>query len=406
MVFDRARFHNLLDVRRYVPGTIVGLILIAAGGPGAAAPATGPTFELNVISPVTGSGAFLGKSYAESWRAIEEVVNASGGIGGRRLKIVIADSQTNGQVDLQLVNGLIANRIAVFVDGGPSPACNASVPVVVRTGPVDYCLSPVIHPPAGSFVFSASASTADLAKTAVRYVRARGWTRVAMMTSTDSTGQDYDREIDAALQLPENANVILAAREHFNPSDLSAVAQVTRLKAAGPQAVMVWATGTPLGTVLRGLKDVGLDTPVITNNSNMTYAQMTAYSGFLPAQLYFPALRGMLPEGTGKGPLREAQTQYANAFRAIGVKPDLGHNLAWDPTMIVIDALRKFGPSASAEQVRDHILHLHGWVGVNGVYDFSGGDQRGIGQSSLAIARWDGGRGTWVQVSQPGGAPR
>jgi branched-chain amino acid transport system substrate-binding protein len=83
----------------------------------------------------------------------------------------------------------------------------------------------------------------------------------------------------------------------------------------------------------------------------------------------------------------------------------LAHNLVWDPAMILVDALRHLGPSAGAQQIRDYILRLHGWVGVNGVYDFTAGDQRGLTQSSAAVDLWDASKDNWVQVSRPGGTP-
>jgi hypothetical protein len=71
--------------------------------------------------------------------------------------------------------------------------------------------------------------------------------------------------------------------------------------------------------------------------------------------------------------------------------------------MIIVDALRHLGTHATAQQIRDYILHLHGWIGANGVYDFSSGDQRGIGQNSIVVARWAPEKNNWIQVSRPKG---
>jgi branched-chain amino acid transport system substrate-binding protein len=382
---------------------LLAAALLAAAPAQAADRAVLAPYELNAIIPLTGSGAFLGKAYVEAFHATEILVNSSGGIQGHPLKFVTADTQSNGQVDLELVNALIAKHVPVFIDGAPSTVCLPSIPLVEKNGPVDYCLSPAIHPPAGSYVFSVNASTFDMASVEVRYARQRGWKRIAAITSTDASGQDYDRSVPAVLALPENRDVHLVAQEHFNPTDISVAAQVSRIKSADPQVILALTTGTPLGTVFRGLRDAGVALPVMTNNPNMTYAQMSAYAAFLPADLYFPSLRSMTPDGTLSGPLRDAQSVYLKAFRTIGVRPDIGHVLAWDATTIVVDALRRYGPSASAQQIRDYILNLHGWIGANGVYDFSSGDQRGIGQNSIIVARWTPEKTTWLQVSRPRG---
>jgi len=47
--------------------------------------ATDDSFEINVITPATGSGAFLGKSYKETFGALEVAINRSGAFGASAL---------------------------------------------------------------------------------------------------------------------------------------------------------------------------------------------------------------------------------------------------------------------------------------------------------------------------------
>jgi branched-chain amino acid transport system substrate-binding protein len=388
-----------LTIRRAVSAAVLALgIAAAAAGARAAEP-----YTINVISPDTGSAAFLGKDYHETYRALEIAINRSGGIKGRPVHFVLSDSQSSPQTGLQLANAFIAAHAQVYIDGGPSTVCNASIPLVMTNGPVDYCLSPIIRPVSGGYVFSAGMPSADQAKITLRYFKAKGWTKFAELSSTDSTGADLERQVDSALQLPEFKGLALVARDHFNPADIGVGAQIARLKSAEPQALIVWTTGAPFGTALHGISDAGFDLPVLTTNSNMTYSQMSAFAKYLPEALYFPALLAMTPEATGKGPLHDAQTAYYRSFHAIGVKPDEGHILAWDPTMIIVSALRSLGPDATALQIRDYILHLHGFIGVDGVYDFSAADQRGITANAGAVARWDAKKNSWLRVGKPGG---
>ncbi|HEY5340670.1 MAG TPA: ABC transporter substrate-binding protein [Candidatus Aquilonibacter sp.] len=367
-----------------------------------AAPSGAP-YVINVIAPMTGSGAFLGKDYKEAFDALEIAINRSGGIAGRPVKFQLADSQTSGQVGLQLANAFIAKHAQVFIDGGPSTVCNATVPVVQDTGPVDYCLSPVIRPKSGSYIFSAGMPSADQAKITLRFLKAKGLTKIGELSSTDSTGADLEKQVDTALSSSEFKGIDVVVRDHFNPTDIGVSAQIAHIKSASPQVVLIWGTGTPFGTALRGASDGGIEVPIVSTNSNMTYSQMDTFKAYLPRDLWFPALLAMTPEATDKGPLHDAQAAYYRSFKAVGVTPDEGHILAWDPAMIIVSALRKLGPDANAQQIRDDILHLHGYIGVDGVYDFSNSDQRGITDKSGAMARWDALKRRWVRISRPGG---
>jgi branched-chain amino acid transport system substrate-binding protein len=390
-------------VNKLVALGFAALLAVTASVPARAATVAGDPVEIDALVPSTGPGAFLAKSYLDTFRAIEIVVNHSGGIAGHPLHIVTSDSQTSGATGLQLVNALVAKHAALFVDGGPSTVCNASVPLVAKTGPVDYCLSPLIKPESGSYVFSASASGTDFVRVGVRYFRERGWKRIAIVAANDASGQAYELATNAALALAENAGVQIVAREHFNGSDLNIGAQISRVAAAAPQAILIYATGPAVATVLHGMHDAALDLPVQISSSNMIYAQLATYAGFAPTNVFFPTTLALTPADTPAGPIRDAQTAYVAAFSAIGVRPDFANNLAWDPTMILVAALRKSGALADAQTVRDDILNLHGWVGVNGVYDFGGGDQRGIGENAIEVARWIPATNTFVRASRPRG---
>ena len=77
--------------------------------------------------------------------------------------------------------------------------------------------------------------------------------------STDATGQDGDRAIDRALALPDLKDMTIVARGHFNPSDVTVLAQLERIKAAEPQAMISWTTGAAMGTLMKGMAQIALD---------------------------------------------------------------------------------------------------------------------------------------------------
>jgi branched-chain amino acid transport system substrate-binding protein len=121
---------------------------------------------------------------------------------------------------------VIAKKVAVILGSSLVSNCSAMMPLV-KGGPAMYCLSPGIHPPDGSYA---------------------------------------ERAIDAAFGEKGPYRTSIVAREHFNPTDLSVSAQMTRIKASRAQALVAWSTGTPAATLLRGVVDVGLNLPVIATS--------------------------------------------------------------------------------------------------------------------------------------------
>jgi branched-chain amino acid transport system substrate-binding protein len=375
---------------------------VAGMSPGFAA----DTYDLNVILSLTGGASFLGKAEQQSLQLAEQSTNETGGIAGRPLHLVFHDDQSSPQVAVQLASQVVASHPAVEIGANLVAMCNAMAPLM-QSGPVMYCLSPGIHPASGGYVFTSSVSTFDLSRALITYFRLKGWTKLAIMTSTDASGQDAEKGLNANLALPDNSGMTVVAREHFNPTDVSVSAQIENIKAAGPQALIAWSTGAPIGTIFKGIIQAGLDVPVGTTDGNMTFAQMNQYAAFLPKRLFIPAaewaMQGTdLPRDPG---VQAAQERFTAIFKAAKVTPDVASALAWDPAMIVIDALRKLGPDATAVQVRDYISHLKNYAGVDGIYDFEREPQRGLDVNDAIVTLWDPEKKNWLPVAKPTGLP-
>jgi branched-chain amino acid transport system substrate-binding protein len=263
-----------------------------------------------------------------------------------------------------------------------------------------------VHPDPGSYVFSADPSTNDQLAASIHYFRARGLNRIAIITSTDASGQDADTTIAGAMNLPMNRGVSEVAHEHFNVTDLSVQAQIERIKATNPQLLIAWTTGTPFATILRAVNDAGLQIPVYTNAGNLTYGQMAQYHDFLPKELYFPAVACVVPDGITDAATKAATNVYFQALRDTGVKPEYIESVAYDPALLVVTALRALGPNASGEKIRDYLNGITNFAGASGRYNFKTSPQRGLDISQMFVARWDGPQNNWVAVSKPGGDPR
>ena len=385
--------------------TLAALLTGAALLAPPAARAQPAPMTINVVLPLTGGGSFLGQQEQISLQQVEKLVAASGGIQGRPLRFEFHDDQSSPQVAVQLATKLVAQKPTVILGSALVAMCNAMAPLMKR-GPVMYCFSPGIFPEPGSFVFSSGVSTKDLAAGLLSYFKAKGMTRLGLITSTDASGQDALRNILELVAKPEYQGITLIEQQRFNPTDVSAAAQIEKIKAANPQAVIAWSTGSAIGTVFKAMTAAGLDVPVATTNGNMTYAQMQQYAAFLPKVLFIPS--AAWPEHEGKtlpAPVEEAQARFFAAFKQAGVAPDASSTFSWDPAMIVVAALRALGPDATPEKLREYIAKMKGFGGVNGIYDFTDMPQRGLGLDNVVVTRWSPPANAWQMVSKPGGAP-
>jgi branched-chain amino acid transport system substrate-binding protein len=389
-------------VRRAVCALAALVILAASAHPVRAA----DPFEIDVILSLTGPFAFLGTSEAASIKALEPLINKQGGINGQPVHFVVYDDQTQPATAVQLANTIIAKKPALLLGPANLASCLAVAPLVRAAGPVMYCLAPTIHPVPQSFVFSGGASSYDQYVDMFTFAAAKGWKRIAFIGTIDATGQDNEAQVKDVLRSGKFPTMSMVTFEHFAGSDINVGAQMANIKAAQPDAILAGTVGTSMGTLYRGVKDAGLDgLPMLTNPGNLSHAALEQYATFLPKDLYFVAQRYIARDVSGKGPVRDAQLDFYGGLAAMGIDPDAGHNLPWDPALISVAALRHVGVAASAKMLHDELESFHGAAGTNGIYDFRAGDQRGVGLNSLVIAKWVPAKKTWATVSHPGGKP-
>lgn len=389
-----------MQIPRWTVAALVGIALLLPGNAGAADP-----YEITAILPLTGGAGFVGKSAAATLGAFERYINQHGGVRGRPVKFVYLDDASNPQVTVQLTNTLIARKVPVILGSSFGSTCSAEMPLL-KNGPLAFCFSNVVNPPPQSFMYATIVTTANHISAGIRYARLRNWRRIAAIVSTDTSGQQGEHDINAALATQENKGMTLIDLEHFNATDVTVAAQMARIKASRPDVIVVWTTGVAAGTVLRGLSDAGmLDVPVLISPGNATYAQMEQYAQFLPKQLYFTLPASVLPDHVTDRATRAAIQQLRESFAAAGIKPDISAAAAWDSSLIMVDALNHLGFNASADELRAYVANLKGFTGTSGRYDFQKIPQRGVGEESEYIGRWDATKDTWVSVSKAGGLP-
>jgi branched-chain amino acid transport system substrate-binding protein len=392
-------------MRRGVVGAFSVLMLAACGI--TRADAAPKPYNIDVVISLTGGGAFLGREEHDALVLAEPTFNKSGGIHGRPIHFVFHDDQSSPQIGVQITSQILANHPALILGATLVANCNAMQPFV-RKGPVLYCFSPGVHPAAGSYMFTAGVSTYDQASALVRYFSLRGLNKIALMTSTDATGQDADHAFDQLESSGDFKSVNFVSRVHFNPTDVNVDAQLQTVKEAAPQAFIGWATGSPSATIFRDAVQMGLSMPMGTTGGNMTYAQMNNFAGFLPKDLYLPAGEwpiGNDPKGNLEPAVKAKQAEFYGAYKAAGKTPDEGSVLSWDPASLVVDALRKLPEGATAQQLHDYLVKVTDQAGVSGIYNFVKSPQRGLSIDNVIVTRWDKAADRWILVSKRTGVP-
>ncbi len=379
-------------VRFLVAVAAAAMLANSAGAAIAADP-----LDIPAILPVTGPAAFLGKEFSDTLKLIEDHTNATGGIGGRPVHFDIQDDQSSPQVAVQLTTAALTKNPALIINGGPLAMCAASVPLT-KSGPVMWCLSPSLRPDAGGYAYAVMASSRDCLIAGMNYFKSKGYKRIGVLNGTDATGADADQILGDLIKLPEYAGMSYVQYEHYNLTDLSVAAQLSRIKAAGAQGLIAYTTGAPIATVLHGVADAGLDMPVFTSNGNMSVAQLDGYKTFAPKELVFAGYPAFDADPVADTGVKQKIADFKNDMKTASLSPDLLHAIPYDPASLIVETYRRVGPNATSAQLRDALGNVVNWPGMLGRFDFHAIPNRGLGLKALIVLKWDPVHSGWVGV--------
>ncbi len=367
--------------------------------------ASGSPVVFHVLLSETGAGAFLGSRGATSLKAQTAYINSHGGINGHPIKLDIKNNESSPSTNVSLATHWISQGVHFMLNGSLVGVDAAVDALATPSGPFIYDLSPGVHPKPGSMIFSSDISTKSLVTADLTYFKSKGYTKIAALTSTDGSGVDGLTQLKKVLAEPQFSSFKLLTSQTFNPSAVSVTTQLSVIKSVNPQALVVWTTGAPFGTVVKGMTSLGMSNlPTTTTAGNDPYAELHALSQYLPKNLYIACGPQNIPlSQLPSGPVKTQDQIFSKVITAAGGHPSDAYGLTWDPLQLLVGALKKLGVNASAKQILSYMQSLHNVAGIDGVYNTSVSNHRGLATSDLYVATWNG--NSLNAVSGPGGAP-
>jgi len=190
-------------------------------------------------------------------------INATGGVLGKKLSLITRDDVSQPPKSIQNMSDLVDNEkvVAVF---GPTNSGNAmawkhianqkKIPVLGNVGSGTDITKPM-SPGADNYMFRVSMVDREQVAALMAYVKKNAATSkvVGLMAETTGYGQGglKDMEEIAALQ-----GIKPAAIERFGVGDTDMTSQLSKLKAAGVDTVVIWAQGTPIAQVIRSMEKI------------------------------------------------------------------------------------------------------------------------------------------------------
>lgn len=366
------------------------LLMIAAGAlllPGAAMARKAPPSPVVIGQLVSRTGNNPGGLDNEQGAALAAAqINERGGVlGGRRIALRLEDDRTEPQGAIDAFARLKAQNVAAVVGSSFSNASLATIPWVeearipyVSTGAAEAQIRPV-----RPYVFITPLTGRLVGEQLLRYMKAVGYTRIAVVYDADSlfgrTGWAMQKE-----KLERYGIQLLEAQSvHVDTTDFSAV--MARIDAARPQAVMGWLTGPPAIAFARAYAETPHRLPLLMPHGVAGPAFVNAVGpgadGIIVAAP-IATVAADLPDGPVKA---MAADMVASFTRAYGHAPSQFALDGYVAVRLIAAAIDKAG-SSDPHAIRD-ALEAISVETPQGRYRFTEADHSGLSIDDVAIAQ-------------------
>jgi len=361
--------------------TMAALMLAPTGAQ--AAPAAGEPYLIGIILPMTGTAADYGADFNRGAVLAAEEINAAGGVNGRPIKLVLADSKASPKegvaefrrlVEVEKVPAIISTMTHIIVPQFPISR-ETNTPMITVGA-----ITPLIRE-AGPTVFSNYPLADDEERIIAEYaVQKLGLKRAAVIYENSSWGKQlgeiFTREF-------KKLGGEIVAEEISEKGGRDFRSQLTRIRAQNPPLLVAYAYYGELGLIVRQSAELGIKTQFMGMGSpqNQAFADIAgpAANGFISGS----------PRWDDNAPHVKA---FIERYKArYSKEPDLYGPYFYDAVRLFAAAIKKGG--YSKEGIRKGLKELGDFPGVNGTMNF---ERSNVAMLPLRFVQYENGK--WVPV--------
>lgn len=378
-----------------------GTSTTAAASPATAAKASGE-LVVGVDLELSGAASVWAQSQLQAITLLAETLNAAGGVNGVPIRLIPYDNESNEARSLVVARRLIEeDRVTAIIGGGTTPTTMPIVPVanesqtpLMAVGSANAIVEPVEE---RRWVFKTPPMSRDVATKVTGYLASAGLKRIGFLSVNNAYGDAGRADMEQAVA---SAGIAVSTWEKFGATDSDMKPQLTRIRATGPEAIVVWAIPPAASIVDRNYKELGLTVPLVHDHGATSHAYQEL-AGDASEGSIVVTYKSMVPTQLADGdPVKAVVTRYVDAYQArFGAKAGGVDAAAHDALLLIARAAERSGPDRA--RLRDGLEGLQGVVGTTGVFNLSVRDHNGLTANDLVVAQIRGGQWTLIQGGTP-----
>ena len=373
------------------------LALAVAGGAMASIPASAQeVIKLGFVGALSGLSAKSGEAITRGLDIAIEEINAKGGVLGKKLVLIKRDDESNPAKGQIAARELIQNeKVAVIFGGIDTPVAMAVVPIVNRekvpymgTWAAGTAITRNGANP--NYVFRVSAVDVMVDKALINYaMKTHGSKKPGYMLINNPWGESNEKGLNAAIA---ESKIASAGSEKFEEKDVEMTSQLSRLKAAGADSIILVSNAGPAAQVMKSIERMNWNVPVVSH-WGISGGRFPELAGNMAQKVVFIQTYSYFGEQgeVGKRTIEMLKKNYADIKSVGDIVPPVGYANAYDAMHLTALAIAA-GGGTSGDQIREGYYKIDQYKGLIKTYSkpFSASNHDALNENDYIMVKYDG----------------
>jgi branched-chain amino acid transport system substrate-binding protein len=316
---------------------------------------------LGMYGALTGGEASFGQATLQGVKLAVEEINNSGGILGRKIRLIAEDDQGKGEEASSVVTKLITSDNVVAIIGENSSSQSLAAAPICQSNGVPM-ISPSSTNPSvtkkGDYIFRVCFTDPYQGKALASFVR----TNLSATTAAILRDNKSDYSVGLANVFREEFTKrggTIVAEQSYSGGDADFRPQLTAIKSKSPQVVFVPGFYTEAGQIAVQSRDLGITVPLV-GGDGWDSPTVIAIGGKSIEGCYYS------DHYFHDEPRPAVQRFVAEIKKRYNAAPAANAALGYDAVYIFANAAKRAG-SLDRKAIRDQIAQTKDYSGVSGV---------------------------------------
>jgi len=351
-------------------------------------------YYIGFASDLTGQFATLGIANKRGFDIAVNEVNAAGGVNGRKFVPIVYDNESNTAKAVINTKKLIdVDKVIALTGYGSSGTALSSMPVSEDNEIILFsaAASEKIWIPTRKWAFNVvprqrEASIPLLIDNLVK----RGCKRIAYVYIDTVYGQTGEEAFAWAIK---QKNIKPAIVEKYPPGSTDYSPQVTHIKAARADGILITGYVPDTVMLIKSTRENGFTNPIVSDYAIVGPEFFELAGKYAEGIVTTISKTVVAPDLPDTDPQKKVCLSFYTKYTKLhGEYSHYAGNL-WDQVHMIAGALRRIDPKLDPTkdndlkkirtQVRDKIEKTKGFIGQNGIFNFSADNHNGLGPNSF-----------------------